>query len=278
MWHRRMSHCNPRALQQLGDKETTGVKSNRNIESGDCKVCSTSNSKKTSHPPSDRTRAQTRLDIVDVDLWGKHPIKSYGGFQTPVMFTDDKSRMRWGVPIKSKDEAKEALQMVVQDVADPEGLCIVKINCDGGAEFRGRFQALCELLKIIIQTNVPYIPQGNAIAERGFGTIIGTARSFLLGAPHLPAQLWAEAVKTAINIKNRTPTDVLDGKVPLEIWQEKRLGNLLHMHEWGALAFNLVEARFRPNKLAARPGRCFFFLKISLIADGPHHYHPACGH
>ena len=22
----------------------------------------------------------------------------------------------------------------------------------------------------------------------------------------------------------------------------------------------------------------FFFLIISLIADGPHHYHPACGH
>ena len=39
--------------------------------------------------------------------------------------------MRWGVPIKSKDEAAEALQTIVQDVADPEGLCIVKVNCDG---------------------------------------------------------------------------------------------------------------------------------------------------
>ena len=62
------------------------------------------------------------------------------------MFTDDKSRMRWEVTIKIKDEAAEALQTVVQNVADPEGLCIVKVNCDGGAEFRGRFQALCESL------------------------------------------------------------------------------------------------------------------------------------
>ena len=126
------------------------------------------------------------------------------------MFTDDKSRMRWGVPIKSRDEATEAFQTIVQDVADPEGICIVKVDCDGKAEFRGRFQALCESLGIMIQTNAPYILQGNAIAERGFGTIIGTARSLLLGAPHLPAQLWAEAVKTAKHIKNRTPTDVLD--------------------------------------------------------------------
>ena len=32
IWHRSMGHCNPRALQQLADKETTGVKFNRNIE------------------------------------------------------------------------------------------------------------------------------------------------------------------------------------------------------------------------------------------------------
>ena len=206
MWHRRMGHCNPRALQQLADKETTGVKSNRNTESGDCEVCSTSNSTKINHPPSDRPRAQTRLEIVHVDLWGKHPIKSYEGFQTLVVFTDDKSRTRWGVPIKSKDEAATALQTVVQDVADPEGICIVKVNCDSGAEFRGRFQALCESLGIILPANAPYIPQGNATAECGFGTIIGTARSLLLGAPHLPTQLRAEAAKTAVYIKNRTPT------------------------------------------------------------------------
>ena len=24
--------------------------------------------------------------------------------------------------------------------------------------------------------------------------------------------------------------------------------------------------------------RHFFFFLVSLIADGPHHYHPACGH
>ena len=52
-------------------------------------------------------------------------------------------------------------------------------------EFKGRFQALCESLGIIIETNAPYIPKGNAIAERGFGTIIVTARRLLLGASHL---------------------------------------------------------------------------------------------
>ena len=81
---------------------------------------------------------------------------------------------------------------------------------------------------------------------------MGTTRRLLLGAPHLPGRLWAEAFKAAIYIKNRTPTDVLDGKAPLEVWEHKPLGNLPHIHEWGLLAFKRGETRFRPNKLAAR--------------------------
>ena len=111
---------------------------------------------------------------------------------------------------------------------------------------------MCESLWVIIQTSAPCTPQAKAIAECGFGTIIGTARSLLLGAPHLPAQMWAEAVQTAIYIKNRTPTGVLDGKASLEVWQEKKLAKLLHMHEWDTLAFKHGEVRFRPNKLTAR--------------------------
>ena len=154
------------------------------------------------------------------------------------MFTDDHSRMRWGVSIKTEDATAEALHALVQEVADPAGLCIGKIQCDGGAEFEGRFQELCVSLGIIIETNL--------------GTIMGTTRRLLLGTPHLPGRLWAEAFKAAIYIKNRTPSDVLDGKALLEVWEGKKLGNLLHMYEWGALAFKRVEARFRSKKLAAR--------------------------
>ena len=74
------------------------------------------------------------------------------------MLTDDMSRMRWVVIIKTKDEAVDALSQVIQDATDPEGICISKIRCDGGGEFRGRFQALTESLGIPIEANVPYIP------------------------------------------------------------------------------------------------------------------------
>ena len=43
IWHRRMGHCKPRTLKQLPDKATKGVNFNRNIQSDDYEVCSTSN-------------------------------------------------------------------------------------------------------------------------------------------------------------------------------------------------------------------------------------------
>ena len=43
-------------------------------------------------------------------------------------------------------------------------------------------------------------------------------------------------------IRNRTPTDVLGGKTPLEVWESKPLGHtgMKHMHEWGSLAFKHI--------------------------------------
>ena len=89
-----------------------------------------------------------------------------------------------------------------------------------------------------------------------------TPRTSLKGTPSLIVDLAPLLVLRAASsyghltyrtyIKNRTPTDVLDGKAPREVWVDKKVGSLLHMHESGALAFKHVEARFKSNKLAAR--------------------------
>ena len=112
-------------------------------------------------------------------MWENHLVDSHRGCLSAVMFTDDKSQMTWRVPIEIKDETAEGCQALVQEVADPEGVCIGKAHCDGGADFKGRFQVLCESLEIVTETNAPYMPQRNAIAERGVGTTIGSPRRLL---------------------------------------------------------------------------------------------------
>ena len=76
-------------------------------------------------------------------------------------------------------------------------------------------------------------------------------RSLLLGAPHLPEKLWAEALKAAVYIRNRTPTDILGGEAPLEVWENKPIGRK-HMHEWGLPAFKHIELCHRNGKLTPR--------------------------
>ncbi|CAB1114048.1 unnamed protein product [Ectocarpus sp. CCAP 1310/34] len=140
----------------------------------------------------------------------------------------------------------------LKQLSDKEGTGIKFTTNIRPADYNGRFLAMCRSFGIAVETSPPYVPQGNAVAERGFGTVIGAARSLMLGAPHLPHQLWAEAVKAAIYITNRTPTDVLDGKAPLEVWEDKPLGSLKHMHEWGSVTFTHLEARSRNDKFSAR--------------------------
>ena len=82
---------------------------------------------------------------------------------------------------KTKDEVAEALSHLIKEIADPEGLRIDRIRCDEGCEFSGRFEVLASNLGVKIETSAPYVPQSNAVAERGFGTVIGMTRSMMMG-------------------------------------------------------------------------------------------------
>ena len=121
----------------------------------------------------------------------------------------------------------------------------------GAVNLREGFKRL-QPLGIPIDTNAPYIPQGNSIAERGCGTIIGITRSLLLKAPHLREKFWGKTLKAAVYIRNHTPTDVLGDKAPLEVWQSKPLGSMKHMHELGAVAFDHIKVRQIKEKLTPR--------------------------
>lgn len=70
-------------------------------------------------------------------------------------------------------EAVDALRLLVPEDVDPEGIFIGTISCDGGGEFQWMFENLAKSLRTKIETNAPYIPQGNTVAERSYGTIMG---------------------------------------------------------------------------------------------------------
>jgi transposase InsO family protein len=72
------------------------------------------------------------------------------------------------------------------------------------------------------QTTVPYTPQQNGVVERVNRTAVEKARSMLLDAG-LSKKYWAEAVNTAIYLKNRSPMSAVQDVTPEEAWREEKV-------------------------------------------------------
>ena len=56
------------------------------------------------------------------------------------------------------------------------------IKSDGGSEFKGMFEGMCNALKIRHHTTLPYHPQSNGIAERFVRTVKAYLLKYLISA------------------------------------------------------------------------------------------------
>lgn len=74
-------------------------------------------------------------------------------------------------------------------------------------------------------------PQHNGVTEQLNRTLVERVRA-MLHASGLPKNLWGEAIKHAVYMKNHTATHVLDGKTPYEMLYGKK-PNLMDLPVWG---------------------------------------------
>jgi hypothetical protein len=81
------------------------------------------------------------------------------------------------------------------------------------------------------------------------------ARSMIF-AQGLNLEFWGEAVNTAVYIKNRCPTKVLDSKTPQEVWSGRK-PNVSHLRVFGCKAFAHVPDEKR-TKLESKSMPCVF--------------------
>lgn len=117
----------------------------------------------------------------------------------------------------------------------------MKVSCDAGTEFKGRFQALCESLGIRIPKNAPSsgkeTPSLNA----------DLAPSSVLRA----ASCWRHHPSCGVK-PSKQQCIPLGGLAPHCGMGRQATRKLMHMHEWGTLKFKHIGERFRPTKLAAK--------------------------
>ena len=99
---------------------------------------------------------------------------------------------------------------------------------------------------------IPKTPEQNGVAERLNRTLVEMARSMLLDGK-LKLKFWAEAVSTAVYLKNRTPSSALK-ITPYEAWHGSK-PKVDHLRVFGCDAFAHIPKDER-SKFDSKTRKC----------------------
>jgi len=156
------------------------------------------------------------LELVHTDLCGPMQTKSLGGALYFLLFIDECTKFSWVNFLSKKSHTFEYFKQFGNMIEKQTRKHIKILRFDEGGEYRKD-----ELIKyrkdhgILQQFIVPHTPQQNGVTERKNRTLVVCARSMLKGKD-LSNGFWAEALNTAVYLKNRSPTKSLEFKTPYE--------------------------------------------------------------
>ena len=259
LWHQRFGHLGYQNLNLLNDKSMVdgmNITMKCNIDEP-CEACVMGKQHREPFPKKSESKTREVLELIHSDVNGPLPVNSLGGSRYFVTFIDDYSRYTTVYTLKSKDEVLEKFKEFVKSSEKQTGHSVKALRSDNGGEYvSNAFKDYCKSSGIRQEFTIPYSPQQNGVAERANRTIMESVRSMLFQSS-LPSTFWAEAVSTAVYLKNRSPSSYIKDSTPYERWHEKKpdVGNL---RVFGCNAFVHIPKEKRHGKLDPRSNCCVF--------------------
>ena len=124
----------------------------------------------------------------------------------------------WVYILKHKGEVLQRFQEWKALVEKSSGRKIKTLQSYNGGEYTSaEFSSYLAKKGIKHELTIPHTPQQNGVAERLNRTLIEGVRTMLADSK-LPHRFWAEAISTAVYLRNRSPTKALEGVTPHEAW------------------------------------------------------------
>jgi transposase InsO family protein len=262
VWHRRLGHVSMEAIEHLTTaltgakiaKSGNEVEQPEETEESPCEGCLVANLKsQISRRPSQR--ASRPFEKVHFDLIQMTP--AFNGDKWALHFLCDKTRAYFGYTLKTKSDAREAVKDFAAFIKRQYGYDILAWHTDNEKSLEeAEFGQWIRIEGYIYETSAPYTPAQNGPAERSGGVIIQKSRALRIEGK-LPANLWPETHKAAIYIINRTPTEQLDWKTPLEILNTlsgKQISQPIgaHLRILGSRAYVKIDNVKRTHKVDPR--------------------------
>lgn len=219
VWHKRLAHQNARQVKET--LERNNIKFVDDWNDHVCIGCTYGKQHRVSHPANLKV-AEKPLDVIHVDL-GEMDIRSLGGAKYFLLFKDDYTHFKTVYFLKSKDEAYQKLQLLMNLLENQFGRKVKKLMSDNGREIQNtNSNKLLEELGVFHAKTCTYTPQQNGRIEREMRTVVEAARSVIHGM-NLNQNLWAEAINYAVFTLNQTGTSSVKGKSPAELWFGRKI-------------------------------------------------------
>ncbi|GJX54220.1 retrovirus-related pol polyprotein from transposon TNT 1-94 [Tanacetum coccineum] len=237
LWHRRLSHLNFGAINQLAKQGLVrGLPKLKFEKDHLCSACLLGTSKKQSLKPKSDDTNQERLYLFYMDLCGPMRVQSINRRKYILVIVDDYSRFTWVKFLSSKDEVPEFIIKFLKMIQVHLNATVRRIRTDNGTEFVNQtLRNYYEEIRISHETSVAFTPQQNGVVERRNRTLVEAARTMLIYV-NAPLFLWAEAVATACYTQNRSINRKRHRKTPYELLHDRK-PDLSYLHVFSALCY-----------------------------------------
>lgn len=232
-WHRRFGHINSADLNKM-KKAVDGLDFKGEVQCSkkNCKICCEGKQHRLPFP-REGTRAKEVLEVVHADLCGPMEEVSIGGSRYFALFEDDATRMTFVYFLQSKSEVIDKFLEFKNLVENQMSRKIKHFRSDNGGEYCSKkFEYIFRKYGIIHQKTNSYTPEQNGMSERMNRTLVEKARCLMFDAG-LGKEFWAEAINTAVYLRNRSLAAGLGDKTPYEMWHHRK-PNVKHLRVFGS--------------------------------------------
>ena len=274
-WHQRLAHIDPSAIEKMSkDGTVTGINLVKSeAQEHKCDHCIIGKGHRQPFPRASSSRTSKLLELVHSDVNGPLEVPSHGGSRYFITFIDDFSKWTVVYMMKNKSESLECFAKFHKLAETHTGNKVLKVNTihrtdqpreqikvlrtDNGGEYvSNAFKSYLTEHGIAHQTTIAYTPQQNGVAERMNRTLIDLVRS-MLHAKGLDKAFWAEALQTAVYIRNRVMSRSLpQGVTPHHRWHGSA-PDLSYCRIFGSKCFYVVP-KHKVKKLDPRAREAIF--------------------
>lgn len=264
LWHGRLGHLNYDSIKLLKSQDLVKdftlydeiLKNSTQTEMRQCDGCVMGKAHRAAMPSTATHRATKLLELVHSDVCGPMKNPSLSGARYFVTFIDDYSRYTVVKVMKTKAEVMHHFMEYRLWAENITNQRIKVLRTDNGGEYCSTaFDRLLAQCGIGRQKSPPYTPEHNGVAERANRTVVESARSMLHGAG-LGYSYWAEAVMTAVYLRNRSPSSALKNITPFQAWTGEK-PSVAHLRVFGCKAYAHVPDE-RRTKLESKALKCIF--------------------